>query len=439
MRSEISKLMLVVLFSPGMIYAQGKGDSVLQQATIENCVHYAVQNNPDIKNSKINEAIVDATIKSKLSEWYPQIGLAYTVQYNFQLPRVNFNGTFISSGTTGTSTAGFGLTQNIFSSDALLASRSARDVRLQASQSTKEQNITLAVAVSKAFYDVVLTRQQITLSDEDITRLDQSLKDAFFQYQSGITDKTDYKRATISLNNARAQRNAGSEALKAKYAYLRQLMGYPDSLPIDLVYDTTHLAAEIYVDTLQSVNYGNRIEINLLQTQRQLQLYNLKYYKWSFLPTVAAFADYNLNYLNNNFGKLYTANFPNSYAGLSVGLPIFQGGKRLQQIRQAQLEVSQVDNSITSTQNAINTQYQQALATYKSNLYNYLSLKENVDLASEVYEIIRLQYRSGVKTYLDVITAETDLRTARINYYNALYQLLSSKIDVLQSLGTITY
>src|ERR1017187_1240059 len=153
MRSEISKLMLVVLFFPGIIYAQGKGDSVLQQATIENCVHYAVQNNPDIKNSKINEAIVEATIKSKLSEWYPQLNFAYNVQYNFQLPKVNFNGSLISSGTNATSTGGFGLSQNIFSSDALLASRSARDVRLQATQSTKEQNINLAVAVSKAFYD----------------------------------------------------------------------------------------------------------------------------------------------------------------------------------------------------------------------------------------------------------------------------------------------
>ena len=54
-------------------------------------------------------------------------------------------------------------------------------------------------------------------------------------------------------------------------------------------------------------------------------------------------------------------------------------------------------------------------------------------------ELIRLQYRSGVKAYIEVINAETDLRTAQINYYNALYQLLSSKIDVAQSLGNINY
>ena len=40
---------------------------------------------------------------------------------------------------------------------------------------------------------------------------------------------------------------------------------------------------------------------------------------------------------------------------------------------------------------------QQALATYKSNLYNYYSLKENLALANEVYDVIRLQYRSGIK------------------------------------------
>jgi len=50
-----------------------------------------------------------------------------------------------------------------------------------------------------------------------------------------------------------------------------------------------------------------------------------------------------------------------------------------------------------------------------------------------------LQYRSGIKTYLEVITSETDLRTAQINYYNALYQLLASKIDAEKALGQISY
>jgi outer membrane protein len=83
----------------------------------------------------------------------------------------------------------------------------------------------------------------------------------------------------------------------------------------------------------------------------------------------------------------------------------------------------------------VNTQYAQALAVYKGNLSSYYSLKENVVLADDVYRTLDLQYRSGIKTYLDVIIAESDLRTTQLNYYNALFQLLQSKLDVAESVG----
>jgi outer membrane protein TolC len=430
----------LLLVIPDILSAQqNKNDSTLQSATLANCIEYAIQHNPDIQNARISQQITETIIKSKLADWYPQLNFTYNLQHNFQLPTFNFNGNLAHSGTKNTSGANLGLTQNIFNRDVLLASRTSNDVRLSASQNTENQKINLSVAVSKAFYDIMLTSQQLKVIEQDIVRNNQSYKDAYYQYQSGIVDKTDYQRAMIALNNAKAQKKSGDEALKAKYAFLEELMGYPDSQKIDLVYDTARMEKEIYIDTLQNMNYDSRIEIQQLETQKKLQQYNLQYYKWSFLPDVSAFGNYNLNYLNNNFSKLYSAHYPNSFAGITLTLPIFQGGKRLQQIKEAQFEINQADNNIISRKNAINTQYQNAMASYKSNLYNFFSLKENLALASDVYNVIQLQYRSGVKAYLDVITAESDLRTAQINYYNALYQVLSSKIDVEQSLGNIRY
>ena len=173
--------------------------------------------------------------------------------------------------------------------------------------------------------------------------------------------------------------------------------------------------------------------------KKNLLQYNLTYNKWSFLPDVSLFGNYNVNYLNNDFSKLYNRGFPNSYAGVLLSVPIFQGGKRLQLIKQARFQLLQADNEIHNLENSLNTQYTEALASYKSNLYNYLSQKENVALAKEVYDVIQLQYRSGIKTYLEVINSQADLRTAQINLYNSLYQLLSSKIEVQQSLGTVSY
>jgi outer membrane protein TolC len=431
---------LLISLLPGALFAQQiKNDTTLQRATLENCVRYAIQHNPDLRNAKLNEQITEAEIQTRLADWYPQVNFNYNFQHNFQLQTLNFNGNLIHSGSVNTSGLQFGALQNIFNRDVLLASRTAKDVRLLSGENTREQNINIAVAVSKLFYDIILTTQQIKVTEEDIARIELSLKDAFYQYQSGIADKTDYKRATIALNNAKAQKKSGDESLKAKYAYLKQLLGFPDLRKIDLVYDTTQMEKEIFIDTLQTPDYSNRIEIQQLETQKKLQQYNLQYYRWSFLPDVSAFGNYNLNFLNNQFSKIYQQAYPNSNIGLLLTVPIFQGGKRTQQVRQAQLQITEVDNSIRSFQNTINTQYQQALSVYKSNLYNYFSLKENMSLANEVYDIIRLQYRSGVKTYLEVINAETDLRTAQINYYNALYQLLSSKIDVAQATGNINY
>lgn len=437
LRTLVSSIFLISSLST---IAQGiQHDSTLPVATLENCIRFALSHNPDIRNAKLAEEITESGIQIRLSDWYPQLNLNYNLQHSFQLQTVNFNGNLIKSGSENVSGMQLGASQQIFNRDALLASRTAKDVRQLARQNTREQNINLAAAVSKLFYDIISTSQQIKVTDEDIARIELSLKDAFYQYQSGITDKTDYKRATISLNNAKAQKNASTESLKAKLAYLKELMGYPLYQDLHIIYNSAQMETQVFLDTLQFPDYNNRIEVQELETQKKLQEYNLQYYRWSFLPEVSAFANYNLNFQNNQFSKIYNRAYPNSYIGLTLSLPILQGGKRLQQIKQAQMQITQVNNSIESFENTVNTQYQQALAAYKSNLNNYLSLKENVSLANEVYDVIRLQYRSGVKAYIEVINAETDLRTAQINYYNALYQVLSSKIDVAQATGNIKY
>ena len=419
--------------------AQSTDHSLLQKATLEDCIRYALKHQPVIQQALINEKITEETIKTKLADWYPQLNLNASYQNNIQLPTSFFGGNFITTGTHNNSGINLAATQNIFNRDVLLATRTATDVRKQVQQITDSNRISLAAGVGKAFYDVLLTRKQIDVLGEDTVRLGRSLKDAYNQYRGGIVDKTDYKRATIALNNANAQLKQQQGVLTAKYFFLKQLMGYPDSAWLQLQYDSTQLEREAQIDTLQEINYNNRIEYKLLQTQKRLQEYNLKYYKWSFLPVVSGYGSYNLNYFNNDFGKLYSQSFPNSNIGLQLTFTIFQGFKRVHQVKAAELQIENVDWAIIFLRSRVVTEYAQALALYKGNLANYLALKDNVQLANEVYTVIRLQYQQGIKTYLDVIIAESDLQTSQLNYYTALYQLLQSKIDVQKALGIIQY
>jgi outer membrane protein TolC len=215
-------------------------------------------------------------------------------------------------------------------------------------------------------------------------------------------------------------------------------MGVNPSLNISLAYDSTSYEKETFIDTNQTLNVNNRIEFQLLQTQKNLRNLNVDYYRWGFLPSLSAVGGYNLAYFNTRYSDLYRNAYPTGYAGLSLTLPIFQGGRRLQNLSKARLQTQRTDLDIVNSQNTINTQYIQALASYKSNYNNYQTLKQNVALAKDVYNVVSLQYREGVKTYLDVIVSQADLRTSELNYYNSLFQVLSSKIDLKRALGILS-
>ncbi len=430
---------ILFLLLPALAISQTQADSVLQQATLRAVVDYAIKHQPVIEQSQLDEDIVHNTIRSKLADWFPQVNFNYNLQYNFQVQTSVIGGNPVKLGVDNTSAAQFTASQFLFNRDALLALRSRGDVMTQAKQTTESRKIDVAVNVSKAFYDIIATRQQIRVADQNINRLQRSMDNAFQQYQAGIVDKTDYKRASIALNNTKAARRTNEVQLEAKTAYLKYLMGYPDSGSLEIVYDSLQMEKEAALDTTQLPTYNNRIEFKLLETQQKLQEANVKYNRWAYLPNVSLNGAYNLNYLNNDFGKLYSNNLPNSYAALTFSFPIFQGGKRKYNISTAELQLKRTRLDIAALQNNINAQYAAALASYKSNWANYNALKENLALAQEVYDVINLQYRSGIKTYIEVISAETDLRTSQINYYNALYQLLASKIDVQKALGQVVY
>jgi outer membrane protein TolC len=494
MKKHIWQLNILLLFIlPATASAQSPRDT-LGTLTLQQCIDFALRNQPGIKQANIDENINERDIRISLSSWLPQINSSGSFQHYLERATIvsgtNSNtgstgtgtgntgtgtgntgtgtgGTGIGTGGTGTggtgvgtgggaTTGGAGATgggalalannvsslglqasQVIYNNEVLQASKASRFSRRYYKQNTQSVKIDVVSNVSKAFFDVLLSQRQLEITNEDIARLRRNLKDATARYQAGVTDKIDARQATIALNNSLASRKQLQEAVNSRLAYLKQQMGYLPQRPLNVVYDSTRLQREIAIDTNQILNFNNRIEYSLLQTQRNLQEVNVSYYRYGFLPSLSAVGSYNLLYFNDRFSSLYRDAFPTALVGLTLNLPIFQGTRRLQNLSKARLQVKRVDLDIENTRNAINTEYVQALANYKSNYSNYRFIGENVTLAQDVYNVVSLQYREGVKTYLDLIVAQTDLRTAQLNYYNALFQLLSSKIDLQRALGTL--
>jgi outer membrane protein TolC len=426
-------LINLTLILPSVLFAQTNTDTIV---TLKQCIDYALRNQPAVKQASIDQQINERDIRIGLSAWLPQVSSSDLYDHYFK------GGPLVPGATDNNrhefSALGLQANQVIYNNDVLQAAKAAKYSRQYYQQNTVSSQINVVSDVSKAFFDVLLSQKQLDILNEDIIRLQRSLKDAYNRYQAGVADKTDYKQATISLNNSIATRKQTAEAINSKLAYLKQIIGISRNHNLQLAYDSTNYEKEADIDTNQKLDVNNRIEYRLLQTQKNLLNVNVNYYKWGFLPSLSAVGSYNWYYLSNKLSNLYDKPYPNAYAGLTLNLPIFQGTKRLQNLSKAQLQVNRTDLDIINSENTINTEYVQALAGYKSNYTSWVIIKQNVDLAKDVYKVISLQYREGIKTYLDVIVAQSDLRTAELNYYNALFQLLSSKIDLERSLGILT-
>ena len=436
---KLNKLIFSILASSALFHVgqAQQNENLPPKANLQQIIDYALKNKISVRTSLLDEEIGEKEIASALSAWFPQIAATGNYNHNVKIPTMAIGGQTIQMGQKNTSAVTFQADQQILNAGLLQASKASHVIREQNKQNTENQKIATVVDVSKAYYDILTSEEQIKIVQENITRLQKQFNDALARYETGLVDKTDFKRAQIALSNARASEKRTVEQRKYKYDYLKQLLGISIQTDVDLSFENQNMESQIMVDTSMIVNINNRIEYKQLQSAKKLQEINTQYQKWNYLPTVSAFYNYGFDYRNDQFSSLYKHNFPRSVAGLSVSLPIFQGGKRKYDLAKSKLQEERIDWQLTDLKNQINTQYSLASANYRSNLIDWKTAKENVDLSTEVYNTIKLQYDEGIKTYLDLMTAETDLRTSQLNYLNALYAVLSSKIDMEQALGTI--
>lgn len=451
--------------------------------TLEQCVDYALSHQPRLQSTLINQSITRETNAINLAAWKPQVNVTGNAIHYIQQSgsgmvtgttgttgtAVNTGNTTGSGNTTGntgsTGTTGTGnsssvstgvstrtgasytntfvpqltASQAIYSPSLAYIAKSAPLYVKQSKQVTDSSRINVVTSVTKTFYNLLLTLEQISVLREDTARLGKNVRDTYHQYKGGIVDETDWDQAVISLNNSTAQLKQADENLNPQYAALKQVMGYPTDRNFNVSFDTLQMIKHIGIDTTEQLNFEKRIEYQMLQTDKSLQHQLIHYYQSAWLPTVSAFFSYNYQFENSNLSSLLSKGNPNSLVGLSFSIPVFTGFARLHGVQRAKLQDQLIDRNVDELRLQIYTEYKSALAKYKGNLFNLGQLQKNVNLAKRVYFVVSLQYRQGIVPYLNVITAESNLITSEINYLNALFQVLSNKVDLQKAMGNITY
>lgn len=414
---------------------------------LDQCLVYALEHQPAVMQTGINIEIAKKNNAINLSAWLPQVNLSGTYTHYNQLPTTfslnpsNPDGPLIKGhpGVNNTFIPEISATQTIFGPDVLYAAQSAHLFVQQAQEASDSTKINVIATVSSSFYNLLLTLEQMNVLKEDTARLAKNLRDTYHQYVGGIVDKTDYKEATISLNNSKAQLKQVVENIRPQYAALKQVIGFPPDKQFSVTVDTVQMMKQIIADTVVALQYEKRIEFQQMQTEKKLQLASLKYFRTQYLPTLSAFYNYYYEYESDAVSTLFPQAYPYSYIGASINIPLFTGMRRQESIQKVKLQGQLLDYAETGLKSRIYSEYTTALANYKTNLYDLTLMRSNEDMAKDVYGVVSLQYKQGIVPYLNVITAESNLISSEMSYLNALFQVLLSKVELEKAMGTTTY
>ena len=161
----------------------------------------------------------------------------------------------------------------------------------------------------------------------------------------------------------------------------------------------------------------------------------LKVQKAAWFPTLAFTANYNwTSSSNGNALKNFRWN-PYSVVGLTLSIPIFEGGQRYSRIKQSRIQVDEMKWQRDNLERSVRMQVDLAVDNINKNVKQISSSSESVTQAVKAYAIMEKSFEIGAASYLDLRDAELALTQARLSYYQSIYNYLVANSELELLLG----
>nr|WP_294943120.1 TolC family protein [uncultured Mucilaginibacter sp.] len=447
----MKRLLLMILFATAGL----KGFSQTQPApqtysfTITDAVNYAYEHRDSIVNAALDVKSADYRVKEIIGQGFPQIDGTASIQDYLKIPTTLLPGevfgapagTFIpvKFGVKYSSNLGINASQLLFDPSYIVGLQGRKTYKELYNRAYNRTKIEMNVAVTKAYYQLLVNIEQIRLLDANIAQLKHRQDQTVAQNKQGVVEKIDVDRITVQYNNLVTSRENTVRLLALNYQVLKFQIGMPIDYNLTLRSGLQDIkleegVAEISADTAA---YKNRAEYGIMETSLQLNKFDLKRVKAQFLPTLSANAAYTYSYQNNSFSDLYSTSFPSSYIGITLKVPIFSGFQRTNRVKQSQITVLKAENSLAHAKNGFNLAAQSAKTLYFNGLQTLNNQRRSQELAREVLRVANIKYQQGVGSSIEVTQAQTDLQNADNEYIKGLYDALVSKVDLDRAYGRI--
>jgi outer membrane protein len=407
------------------------GAESAKAASLSDALANTYNNNPTLQTERARLRATDETVPQALSGWRP------TVQVTNQLGLATVNENVPGGGPHGLVPRSLDLTvtQQVYSGGTTVAATANAENLVQAERArlvlTEQQVFFLSVT---AYLDVLRDQAVLDLSINNEQVLRRQLEASQDRFRVGEITRTDVAQSESRLSTATSDRIQAEGNLEVSRAnYVRAVGEPPGRLSAPGERPALPTSKEEVVN-LAALNNPAVISAQFTESAARDAVQQVQ---GQLLPSLSIVGDLNRSEDPANLlVKGRTIDTAQVTARLSV--PLYESGSIYSRVRQAQQTVQQQRAALEDTRRQSVQSATTAWETLQSQRARVDALRSTIRAAEIALEGVQQEAAVGSRTVLDILNAEQELFTSRVNLVTAQHDELLAEFNVVQSIGRLT-
>lgn len=325
------------------------------------------------------------------------------------------------------SSANIGMT--LFNGFRIWATKKRLSILEQQSELTLNNQIQNSIAtVTAKYYDIVRQQEYLKIMRNSLDVSQKKLDIITERKNVGMANDADFLQAQIDVNSAKQSLRTQEAIVEQVKTDLLQLMSqktyYPYSISDSITVDNSIQLTEVTGFLNRNPQYMATEEQVKINEQALKEVSALRF------PTLRLTGGYSMSRTKNSAGNILLNESYGPNVGLTLAIPIFNGGSY-----KAQKEVAEfnVENATLLKESLFNTLTSGAIKThqsYSSAVQQLEAQKNTVELSGKLINVILQRFQVNQATIIDVKTAQASYETTGYQYINLSYAAKIAEIEL---------
>ncbi|MGI8952576.1 MAG: TolC family protein [Chitinophagaceae bacterium] len=286
----------------------------------------------------------------------------------------------------------------------------------------------LAYQVADIYYGIIYLQKAIGIQDSVLSYLNANKQIVESNLRNGTALKIDLLNVQSNIDAEQNRKVDLQNSLQKQYNLLSYATGAAQAVGSDFDFNVSVKT----VDEALAVAQQNNIEFILAKDKIAQAQSDVTIQKSINKPSVNLHGG--AGYKNGFVPDVNQIRF-NYQAGVTLKVPIYDGGKTDKQIKLYQNIVRQNQLSMESLSNDYKRDIEQTFTDIESNVERIKNTAGQIEQAKLAEQIAQSRFRNGVGTNLEITNASTNEQRAELTRLQYEYQLCLAKVELARLIG----